>query len=154
MDQENRFWKKVIHNENGCWEWTGGKCTKGYGYYRYNGKMTLCHRISWELNYGNIPEGLLVLHKCDNPKCVNPEHLWLGTVQDNSRDMYSKNRNHIWLNRKGASNSNSKLTQEEVDCIRSVYANKDATYEQLALYFRVSKNTISRIVNNKSWRTA
>lgn len=89
-----RLWAKVDRTES-CWIWTGGTNIKGYGCIglgeRGRGKA-LAHRVSWELAFGPIPDGLWVLHHCDNPPCVRPDHLWLGTAADNNRDMVAKGR--------------------------------------------------------------
>src|SRR5712672_3540290 len=99
------FWNKV--NKNGsiqphcpelgqCWEWTAGCFTNKYGIKKWHGKKETAHRVSWIINYGEIPNGLWVLHKCDNRKCVRPDHLFLGTVQDNADDRERKHRgNHL-----------------------------------------------------------
>lgn len=79
-------------DENGCILWLACKNSKGYGNFRFNGSMQLSHRISWILNRGYIPSGMGVLHTCDNPPCVNPNHLYLGTTQDNTKDMVKRNR--------------------------------------------------------------
>ena len=89
---EIRFWEKIDKNGK-CWEWLGWK-VKGYGRIKVNNIKTLAHRVSWNLHYGDIPKGLYVLHKCDNPPCVNPKHLWLGTQLDNMRDRDKKGRGH------------------------------------------------------------
>lgn len=86
-----RFWPKVDKSEN-CWLWRGSRQTHGYGTFYYQGTMHLSHRISWILTYGEIPTGLCVLHKCDNPPCVNPQHLFLGTHVDNMIDRERKGR--------------------------------------------------------------
>lgn len=90
-----RFWGKVKKGKT-CWEWSGAKIPKGYGQLGFLGKHTYAHRVSWELCFGKIPQGLCVLHKCDNPPCVNPKHLFLGTIADNNRDMFRKNRGFHW----------------------------------------------------------
>lgn len=91
---EARFWSKVAKSSS-CWNWTS-VTSKGYGRIRYGVdrqcKWGPAHRVSWEIHYGNIPEGLWVLHHCDNPKCVRPKHLFLGSALDNSRDMMAKGR--------------------------------------------------------------
>lgn len=88
-----RFLAKVgIGSLDECWEWTAARHPSGYGTFYFNGKWSRAHRTAWELANGPIPEGLLVLHRCDNPPCVNPRHLWLGTDADNTRDMIAKGR--------------------------------------------------------------
>lgn len=91
---EQRFWKKV-HKTDSCWLWTGAKFKSGYGQIDDKGKTLRAHRVSYELRYGVTPGDFHVLHSCDNPPCVNPSHLFLGTVKDNMRDCISKNR-HPW----------------------------------------------------------
>lgn len=93
MEQKDieRFWSKVDKSGD-CWEWVGYLNEKGYGKFRLNNKLQRAHRISYALKYGAIPEGMLVCHRCDNPKCVNPEHLFIGTTTDNARDSISKGR--------------------------------------------------------------
>lgn len=85
------FWAMVVKTE-GCWEWTGAKFKTGYGAVNIGHRIVTTHRRSWELTNGPIPEGLFVLHHCDNRPCVRPDHLFLGTHQDNMTDMVSKGR--------------------------------------------------------------
>ena len=104
MTIEERFWSKVIKGSAGdCWHWTGAKLPKGYGKFsvgpRATRKIINAHRIAWELTNGPIPEGIWVLHDCDNPSCCNPMHLYLGTNTDNVRDKVSKGRQAIDMSR-------------------------------------------------------
>ena len=97
---ERRFWDKVTMGD-GCWEWTGTRHSWGYGLLGGRRKVHLrAHRVSWEIHFGPIPAGLYILHHCDNPRCVRPDHLFLGTHRDNMADMVKKGR---WrLNRRVA----------------------------------------------------
>lgn len=88
---EERFWEKVDKSGE-CWIWIGARNPSGYGKIKSGDTTKDSHRASWEINYGEIPEGMCVCHVCDNPPCVNPGHLFLGTYGDNMRDMYSKGR--------------------------------------------------------------
>ena len=91
IDLKTRFWAKVKKGD-GCWEWQAQN-VNGYGRIRINGKLVLSHRVVWEMNNGKIPNGIDILHSCDNPSCVNPKHLWAGTHQENMKDRDNKNRN-------------------------------------------------------------
>jgi len=157
LTPETRFWLKV--NKRGayfsvlgrCWIWTGRKSSgMQYGLMVINGRGIYVHRYSWELHNELIPKGLCVLHKCDNPVCVNPNHLFLGTRTDNSIDRDSKERQA-----RGIGHPNSKLTDKQVKDIRSNY--KRGSYgrsnrNQLAEEFGVSISTIKRVINRTSWR--
>jgi hypothetical protein len=96
-----RFETLYQHNhDNGCWEWIGGKNNIGYGMFRDGPKMRTAHRVSYEIfNNKKIPKYMCVLHKCDNPRCVNPDHLWLGSHKDNTKDMIHKGRSKYFGNR-------------------------------------------------------
>lgn len=87
------FWDRKTVTESGCWEWIGSKRHFGYGQVYFKGRPgRKAHRVAWERTYGPIPEGMGVLHKCDNPPCINPDHLFLGTPEDNVQDMFKKGR--------------------------------------------------------------
>jgi len=141
------FWVKV-KKTNDCWQWTGTKDRDGYGRFRIPGKgLRGSHRIAWSLVNGTIPIGLCVLHKCDNPSCVNPDHLFLGTQQDNIKDMVAKGRQSKMF---GLRNPKCKLTDDQVREIRIAYTEGISTQKELRIRYGVSVGQISDVVNNKS----
>jgi hypothetical protein len=144
-----RFWNKVDKTSS-CWVWTGCK-REGYGRFRLNGKIRCAHRLSWEMHHKKeIPNGLCVCHTCDNPSCVNPDHLWLGTKKQNNKDKQSKGRSTKGRSYNCGSDSGSaKLTDQDVLTIRSL-AGK-VPQKELAQTFSVGQDQISRIINRKRW---
>jgi len=152
-DEKNkRFWLKVSRNKSSeCWPWIGAKKPKGYGNIRRDKKYTTAHRVSWEIHFGKVPDGMQVLHSCDNPSCCNPYHLMLGTVMSNYIDMVKKGRsksNH--KNRKcGENHINHKLTSEQVEEIRRRYIPGKVRQKDLGDAFGVSQRNISVIVRNE-----
>lgn len=150
-----RFWKKV-NKTDGCWLWTGGKYSSGYGEFwtgsiKDGGKLTGAHRVSWMIHYGEIPEGIEVLHKCDVRTCVRPDHLFLGTQTDNMQDMFRKGRK-IQPSMPGSTNPASKLVEGNIIDIRKRYVRGVVTLKELAGEFGVSFGTIGQIVNYKTWK--
>jgi hypothetical protein len=136
----------------GCWLWSGCIDHFGYGMIRIDGKTVKAHRLSWELRHGPIPitsgyHGTCVLHKCDVPACCNPDHLFLGSMGDNTRDRNAKGRAD---NRRGALNPNAKLTDDRVAEIRSLRG--IVTQRDLACRFGVSVSNISMIQTGCAWR--
>jgi hypothetical protein len=141
----DRFWKKVdkTSNPNGCWEWCGAiVLNRGYGLFGFKGTK-LAHRISYELSNGSIPSNMCVCHTCDNPKCVNPQHLWLGTTQDNTEDRHIKNRSA-----RGSKIGTSKLTEAQVKDIKS----KQLRSLEYCKKYNISDTTVYRIWNNEFWK--
>lgn len=141
---EERFWSRVLIREaNDCWLWLGCLTAVGYGNLGLPGRKSVgAHRFSWALANGPIPDGLWVLHRCDVRHCVNPSHLFLGTVADNQADMKSKGRAA-----RGSRVPNSKLSPEHVLAIRA----SDEDLGTLARRFNISKPTICDIRTRRSW---
>lgn len=152
-----RFWAKVVKTDE-CWLWVGHRSQNrgrsAYGRIVVNGKEVCAHRIAWEMVNGAIPEGLLVLHKCDNPACVNPDHLFLGTQKDNMQDASRKRRcpmhMHPESHVRGEANPQSKLNAEVVAQIRAEYV-KGVNSPQLAARFGVSRDHVTEIAKGKWW---
>ena len=145
-----RFAAKVRKSAE-CWEWQGYCNPYGYGSFNLNGKMQYAHRVAWELANGTVPDGLCVLHSCDNPPCVRPSHLFLGTLTDNSRDMVQKGRCRGAENA-GEGNGRAKLTTGSVRLIRAMYASGHYVHSELASIFGICKTHASDITNHKYWR--
>ena len=143
----DKFWIDV-DKSGSCWVWRGKRFPNGYGCYRDSVHSYLAHRISYEFVNGPIPDGMLVCHKCDNPSCVNPDHMFLGTHSDNAQDALRKGR----LNpARGEKSGNSKLTQVDIDIIRQM-ARIGKPQKVIAGFFPVSPKQISVIVNSIQWK--
>jgi len=143
---EERFWKHVQKGKpDECWEWTGGRFNNGYGLLSIDRVPTGAHRFSYQLVYGEIPEGRYVCHTCDNKGCVNPAHLFVGTAADNMRDAQQKGRMQ-----RGADRPAAKLCEVDVRVIRS-RASADELHRVIASDYDVSSVTIGRIVRRIAW---
>lgn len=132
----DRFWSKVTKTE-GCWLWNASKCSSGYGTFGYEGRVESAHRVSLKLS-GVDPKGYIVLHTCDNPACVNPAHLTLGTHADNMEDMKRKGR------------KSSKLSPDDVRAIKKLLADS-MSQTKIAAMFNVNQSQISYIKSGKYW---
>ncbi len=143
-----RFMKRIIKTLS-CWIWQGSKA-KGYGMFRIGYKNVRANRLAWIFFKGAIPTGLFVLHTCDNPSCVNPEHLFLGNAMDNCLDKMKKNRYKrgiIFGEKIGL----SKLKEEDIKEIRKRYQNGNVSQRSLAKTFGVRFQTIGAVVRNETW---
>lgn len=134
--------KYKVCEKTGCWIWTGFR-KNAYGGLKYKTKYLYAHRASYEAHISEIPDGMVVCHSCDNPLCVNPEHLWLGTQQDNIADRQEKRRHRV---AKGAEHYLSKLDAETVGEIKRLL--RDGVKQRdIARQFDLAESTISRIKN-------
>jgi hypothetical protein len=146
-----RFWAKVDKQQpDGCWLWTAAKDSHGYGkfYSDKRGRPVAAHRTAWVITHGNLLEGQVVRHKCDNPACVNPEHLETGSQAQNLNDMFLRGRNP---DRSKGRNGFAKLTLEQVRSIRSAYARGNISHRELATMFHVGATTIHNIIHHQRW---
>ena len=148
----DRFWSRVDKSGD-CWIWTAARTFGGYGVIRdvgKDGKIIRAHRLSWELHNGPIPAGIEVCHRCDNPPCVNPAHLFLGTHQDNVTDTVTKGR-ASGGGARGESHGRAKLTDAQVLAIRAAHAAGAASQRQLAREYGVDRRAIHFIVTRQHW---
>ncbi len=145
---EQRFWAKVVKTD-GCWIWNRGKGVKRYGSFKVGRSTEIAHRFSWKLHRGPIPDGLNVLHHCDNTRCVRPDHLFLGTQADNVADMIGKGRDH---KAKGERAALSKLTEAQVREMRRRYVAGVVGCHRLAAEYGVRKGTVQFIIARKTWK--
>ena len=139
----DRFWDKVRKGD-GCWEWIGAKNAQGYGYIAVGGQTLRAHRVSWELHFGPIPEGIGVCHHCDNRGCARPDHLFLGTQEENMSDMDAKGRR---VPVPGSANNLSRLSEIDVRIIRLMRGPQ----QRIAALFGIDHSTVSRIRSRKTW---
>ena len=140
MSVSERFWSKVDkQGPDDCWNWTASRIQGGYGWFSIDYRGWLAHRVAWTLTNGPIPEGMCVLHDCDNPACCNPLHLFPGTLQDNVDDMVRKGRQ-----------TNLKLTGMQVLRICRRYKAGGVTYRELAAEYGITRDQIGKIIRRES----
>lgn len=145
-----RFWESV-DKSGSCWLWKKSRYPTGYGHVMVSGKSGYAHRVAWELTHGPIPAGMHVCHKCDNPPCCNPDHLFLGTPKENMQDRDAKHRGYFtrggYMGRPTA-----KLTNDQVVQMRYFYGKGLARQVELCRIFGVSSQTVSSVVRGKNWK--
>lgn len=147
---KDRFWEKVeIIPFHSCWEWTASFKDKRnrYGSICLNGKPYPAHRLSYEMHNGKIPNGFHVLHSCDNPPCVNPKHLRIGTNADNSRDRVIRGRSLV-----GIKNHKRVLTEHQIVEIRKKHAINGLGSRRLSNEYKVSRTNIRAIIKGDTWK--
>ena len=144
---KDRLLSKVNNtNSNECWEWTAKTAVAGYGRLTVDKKSILAHRLSYELFKGKIPEDFCVCHTCDNRKCINPDHLWLGTKSDNTKDMYSKNRQYDVA---GENHGRTKLNWSQIGEIRKLKGKE--TLVNIGKKYGIAKSAVSAIQRGITW---
>lgn len=166
-----RLIKRITFTEGGCWEWTGCTTDFGYGQINIGGKKWLTHRLSYRLFVGEIPSGLKICHRCDNPPCIRPDHLFLATQKENIDDMMVKGRNMHKVCpetlargdkngsrtkpesvRRGEKIEWHKLTDEDVIEIRRSFNEGEMSAPELAVKFNVIVQTINKVVQGYTWK--
>ena len=142
-----RFWSKVQRTPNACWEWQAGFFSVGYGQFHIKSYPIGAHRVAYWIAFGVFPKNICVLHRCDNRKCVNPEHLFLGTKGDNNKDAMYKGRNSY-----GERRWKAVLTEQDVLEIRKRYTAGNSDRRKLSNEYGIGYQQIWRITKGRSWR--
>lgn len=146
-----RFWDRVDTGD-GCWEWRGAKNRLGYGMLsgpEFKGGVVRAHRFAYALLIGPIPKGMVICHRCDNPSCCNPDHLFAGSQSDNIHDMWRKGRNRTPY---GERASAAVLTEAQVREIRDVYARGAMNGVEIAACYGIGRSTVYSIINQETWK--
>lgn len=146
----DRFWPKVRKGD-GCWEWTASAGKHGYGILSVKGIARTAHRVSWEIANGPIPGGMFVCHRCDNRRCVRPDHLFLGTQAENNRDMFAKGRDNRGARVRGERHPHARLTGEVVAEIRRRHAAGESD-RRIAESIGVAEPTVQNARTGRTWR--
>jgi hypothetical protein len=155
MTNPNKFYKRLVVAESGCLEWSGCCKSKGYGWLTFNGKSWGAHRLAWVLEHGDIPVGMCVCHKCDNPKCCNVNHLFLGTVADNTHDMIAKGRQKFasMVGKLGEGSPNHRHSFETITAIRGLRG-AGLLQREVAQMFGATQSFVSAVWRESKRRTS
>lgn len=135
--------------KNVCWEWPDKVNDGGYGFVVSQGRYRMAHRLAWECSVGPIPDGMKVCHKCDNRRCINPNHLFLGTDADNVADMDAKGRRTVL---RGSENGYARLDEEKVKGIKKLLVETSLKGTEIAKAYNVHQSTIWQIKHGRTWR--
>lgn len=145
-----RFWSKVKKTD-GCWLWVGGaRNPAGYGQFKFNGKQIAAHRFSYAVTHNDDPQGFVICHHCDNPQCVNPDHIYKGTATDNAADRENRGRSNRPV---GENRSDTKLTNAQVLRMRELYSNGEQSIYGLSSKFGVVAQNVHEIVTGKLYKS-
>lgn len=147
LDERRAVLLSGYKSVGGCWEWQKYIDAQGYGQMQLHGKVVRTHRAAWILLVGEIPKGMFVCHKCDNRKCINPSHLFLGSQADNLKDAAQKGRM-----RRGGQHGMARLTEREVQEIRMLGKAEGVTHPYIARMFGVTRQAIQSIISRRTWR--
>ncbi len=151
-----RFWSGCTRKESGCWEWNRSRNSHNYGRFSVGQKTYSAHRYAMVFLFGSIPDGMFVCHRCDNPCCVSPFHLYIGTRWQNARDMVTRNR-HRWkrarrLDIAGENSMFAVLTEAKVLAMRRMYVPHEVGFQLIAKKFGVSKRAAMSAIKGKTWK--
>lgn len=144
----SEFLKRINKTET-CWEWIGTVTSRGYGHFKKKKRLYRAHRLSFVIHKGNIPNGMMVCHSCDNPSCVNPDHLWLGTGYDNAMDMVNKGRavGNRTKHYSGDENKKTKIKSDIIPIIKTM--SESYSQREIATILKVSQATICNVINRR-----
>lgn len=144
----SRIFDRIVIDDRGCWLYQGGINSRGYGVVSVKGKSKGTHKVAFELRCGKIPKGKCVLHRCDVRHCINPDHLFLGTLGENNTDRKRKGRN---ANRRGEQNTQAKLTAKDVAAIRHLATTGRFSHQAIGKMFGIGQQQTSSIISGRAW---